>query len=167
MNKVIIIGRIANDVQKQTTASGIAYLRLTVAVDRDYKTQDGKEITDFVPVVVWRGNAEFLAKYASKGSRIAVEGSFTTNSFRNAQGQNVFSNEVSSERVQLLETKQESELRRTNTASNSSYQRPASNYNSTPNTNNNFQETTFSPAPNTNKSDDEFSLDDYDNIFND
>ncbi|MGZ9413685.1 single-stranded DNA-binding protein [Mycoplasma sp. 480] len=120
MNKVILIGRIANNLELNKTKSNISYLRLTVAVSRRYSTNDGNEITDFIPVVVWRNSAEFLARNASKGSRILVEGSFATNSFVNNQGQNVTSNEVSAENVTLLESKQESENRRKNINNNPS-----------------------------------------------
>lgn len=119
MNKVLLIGRIANDLVLNKTKSNISFLRLTLAVTRKYTSNDGSEVTDFIPVVCWRGTAEFLAKNAIKGTRISVEGSFVTNNFVNSQGQNISSNEVSADNVSILESKSEIEKRKNN--SNSSH----------------------------------------------
>ena len=75
MNKVILIGNLANDPEARTTQSGISQSRFTIAVNRRFANQQGVREADFIPVVAWRQNADFCNRYLSKGRRVAVEGS--------------------------------------------------------------------------------------------
>ena len=70
LNKVVLIGRLVSEVQMRETQNGIPYTYFTLAVNRPRNNQQ----TDFVDCVAWRGTAEILDKYTSKGSLIAVEG---------------------------------------------------------------------------------------------
>lgn len=114
MNKVILVGRIATNLELQTTKSAINYLRFSLAVSRKNSNND---ITDFIPIVAWRHTANFLANNSFKGSRILVEGSFITNKYVNTQGQSVTSYEVSAENITLLETKDQTEMRKNKSGS--------------------------------------------------
>ncbi|VEU59648.1 single-stranded DNA-binding protein [Mesomycoplasma neurolyticum] len=114
MNKVIIVGRISNDLKSTLTKSNIPYLRFSVAVQRRYKNSQGNEIVDYVPIVSWNKTALYLEKNATKGVRVLVEGSFVSNSFTNSQGQRVVTNEVNAENVYILETIKDVENKRMN-----------------------------------------------------
>lgn len=81
MNKVILIGNVANDPESRTTASGIAQCSFRLAVQRRFANASGVREADFLPVVCWRQTAEFAAKYLLKGRRVAVEGSIQTRSY--------------------------------------------------------------------------------------
>ena len=70
LNKVILIGRLVSDVQLRETQNGISYTYFTLAVNRPNNNNQ----TDFIDCVAWRGTAEILDKYSSKGSLIAIEG---------------------------------------------------------------------------------------------
>lgn len=74
LNKIVIQGRLTKDPELRRTQSGTAVASATVAVDRDFKNQDGSRDTDFIPIVAWKGTGEMLAKYFSKGRMILVEG---------------------------------------------------------------------------------------------
>lgn len=74
LNRVVIQGRLCSDVELRRTNNGTAVAAVTLAVDRDFKSQDGSSETDFVPVVAWRSTAEFLSKYFTKGRMAVVEG---------------------------------------------------------------------------------------------
>ena len=74
LNKIVIQGRLTKDPELRRTQSGTAVASATVAVDRDFKNQDGSRDTDFISVVAWKGTGEMLAKYFSKGRMIVVEG---------------------------------------------------------------------------------------------
>lgn len=74
LNKIVIQGRLTKDPELRRTQSGTAVASATVAVDRDFKNQDGSRDTDFIPIVAWNGTGEMLAKYFSKGRMIVVEG---------------------------------------------------------------------------------------------
>ena len=64
-NKVILIGRLTATPEMVKTASDRSFTRVTVAVNRRYKTQNGEREADFITVVVWGRLAETLASYAS------------------------------------------------------------------------------------------------------
>lgn len=74
LNKIVIQGRLTKDPELRRTQSGTAVASATVAVDRDFKNQDGNRDKDFIPIVAWKGTGEMLAKYFSKGRMIVVEG---------------------------------------------------------------------------------------------
>ena len=74
LNKVILAGRLTRDPELRRTNSGTPVTSFTVAVDRDFKGQNGEKETDFVDIVVWRNTAEFVSKYFSKGRMAIVEG---------------------------------------------------------------------------------------------
>lgn len=74
LNKIVIQGRLTKDPELRRTQSGTAVASATVAVDRDFKNQDGSRDTDFIPIVAWKGIGEMMAKYFTKGRMIVVEG---------------------------------------------------------------------------------------------
>ena len=74
LNKIIIMGRLTRDPELRRTASSTAVAGFTLAVDRDFKSQNGEKSTDFIDVVAWRNTAEFVAKYFTKGRMAVVEG---------------------------------------------------------------------------------------------
>ena len=74
LNKVIIMGRLVKDPELRRTQSGTAVTSFRIAVDRDFKGQDGSKQADFFDVVAWRSTAEFVSKYFAKGRMAVVEG---------------------------------------------------------------------------------------------
>nr|DAF81413.1 MAG TPA: Single strand binding protein [Caudoviricetes sp.] len=74
LNRIIIQGRLTKDPELRRTQSGTAVASATVAVDRDFKNQDGSRETDFILVVAWKGTGELLARHFTKGRMIVVEG---------------------------------------------------------------------------------------------
>ena len=80
MNNVSLVGRITADPELRHTQSGIAMTRFTLAVDRRIKSGEEKQ-ADFITIVAWRQQAEFVCKYFSKGRRMAITGSIRTGSY--------------------------------------------------------------------------------------
>ena len=74
LNNIVIMGRLVRDPELRRTGSGTAVASLTLAVDRDYKSQSGEKETDFIDIVAWRSTAEFVCKYFTKGRMAVVEG---------------------------------------------------------------------------------------------
>ena len=74
LNRIILMGRLTRDPELRRTGNGTAVASFSLAVDRDYKSQDGERETDFIDVVAWRSTAEFISKYFSKGRMAVVEG---------------------------------------------------------------------------------------------
>jgi single-strand DNA-binding protein len=91
------------------TPSNIAVATFTLAVNRDYKSENGEREADFINVVLWRQAAENLANWAKKGAQIGITGRIQTRSYDNQQGQRVYVTEVVAERFQLLESRGESQ----------------------------------------------------------
>lgn len=81
MNKVIIMGRLTANPELRQSRSGVSNLRFTVAVNRNFKNQNGEYDADFISCVAFKQRAEFIARYFSKGSMICVEGSLRTGSY--------------------------------------------------------------------------------------
>ena len=103
LNKVVLIGRLTKDPDLRYTQSGIAVARFTLAVDRGFKNQDGEKQADFIPITVWRGQAENCAKYLAKGRLVAVAGRIQTGSYETPDGQRRYTTEVVADEVRFLE----------------------------------------------------------------
>lgn len=102
LNKVVLIGRLIKDPDLRYTTSGIAVARFTLAVDRGFKNQDGEKQADFIPITVWRTQAENCAKYLGKGRLVAVSGRIQTGSYEK-DGQRHYTTEVVADEVRFLE----------------------------------------------------------------
>lgn len=82
MNQVNLLGRLTADPELRQTQSGIASCRFTIAVNRRFKNDNGEYDADFITCVAWRQTAEFVSRYFSKGSMIAVSGSLRTGKYQ-------------------------------------------------------------------------------------
>ena len=109
MNKAILVGNLTRDPEQRTTGSGISVTSFTVAVQRRFKSQDGQQQADFIPVVCWRGLAENVAKYCSKGSKVGVVGTIQTRNYDDANGIRRYVTEVIADEVEFLNSKRESQ----------------------------------------------------------
>ena len=125
INTVTLVGRLANDVDLRYTRSGTAVGQFRLAVNRTFTNQAGEREADFISCVIWRKAAETLTKYARKGSLIGLTGHIQTRNYDNAQGQRVYVTEVVIENYQLLESKEVSEQRRSNTSTPATFDQPA------------------------------------------
>ena len=105
MNKVFLIGNLTKDPELATTASGISVARFTLAVSRKFKNADGEYETDFLNVVVWRGQAENCHKYLRKGSKVAVVGAIQARSYDAQDGTKKYVTDIVAEEVEFLSTK--------------------------------------------------------------
>lgn len=104
INNVVLVGRLTRDVDLRYTSNGTAYASFTLAVERNFKNQNGEKETDFINCAMWRKAAENLANYTKKGSLIGVEGRIQTRNYDNQQGQRVYVTEVLAEKFSFLES---------------------------------------------------------------
>jgi single-strand DNA-binding protein len=105
LNRVVLIGRLTQDPElRYTPTSGVAVASFTLAVNRMVR-QQGQQEADFIPIVVWRTQAENCAKYLGKGSLVAVEGRLQIRKYEDREGQRRTAAEVVAERVQFLDTR--------------------------------------------------------------
>jgi single-strand DNA-binding protein len=106
LNRVILIGRLANDPELKYTPSGIAVANFTLAVNRAPNSQGERE-ADFVPIVVWRQSAEFAANYLTKGRMVAVDGRLQIRSWVAQDGTRRKQAEVVAENLKSLDRPKE------------------------------------------------------------
>lgn len=104
INLCVLIGRTTRDPELRRTGNGTAVTSFTLAVNRDFKTNDGQE-ADFIQCVAWKKTAELLEQYVHKGDKIAVNGSIRTRNYEDSHGRTVYITEVLVNHVEFLETK--------------------------------------------------------------
>jgi single-strand DNA-binding protein len=105
LNRVVLVGRLTRDPELRYTPNGIAVASITLAVNRPFSNQQGKNEADFINIVVWRKQAENVANYLHKGSLTGVDGRLQSRSYENNEGKKVFITEVVADSVQFLESK--------------------------------------------------------------
>ncbi len=105
LNKVMIIGNLGRDPEMRYTPSGQAVTQFTVAVNRNYKGQDGawQEETEWFRVVAWGPLAERTAEYLRKGRKVYVEGRLQTRQWEDQQGQKRYTTELVANTVTALD----------------------------------------------------------------
>jgi single-strand DNA-binding protein len=105
VNKIVLVGRITRDLELRYTPNNQAVTSFSIAVNRSFKdsqTGDWREITSFVPIVVWARQAEIACDKLKKGSLVYVEGRLQSRSWETKQGEKRSMLEVISERIQFL-----------------------------------------------------------------
>lgn len=105
LNNLTLVGRMTKDAEVKQTSSGQLVASFTLAVNRNFKNQNGEREADFINCVAWRKTAEIIGDYTSKGSLIGVTGRIQTRNYENQQGHRVYVTEVIAEQVALLESK--------------------------------------------------------------
>jgi len=104
MNVVVLMGRLAADPELKTTQSGKSVTSFRIAVNRRYE----KNAADFIDIVVWEKTAEFVTRYFSKGSMIAVQGRIQTRNYEDKNGNKRTAFEVVADNVSFTGGKSES-----------------------------------------------------------
>ena len=107
LNKIILMGRLTRDPELRRTQTGTAVTSFSLAVDRDFKSQNGAKETDFIDIVAWRGTAEFVSKYFTKGRMAVVEGRLQIRDWTDRDGGKRRSAEVIADNVYFGDSKRE------------------------------------------------------------
>ena len=106
LNDTAIMGRLTADPELRRTGTGTAVCSFTLAVERDGKPgEDGRRITDFIDCVAWRGTAEFLCKYFSKGRLVVAAGRIQTRTWKDKQDQTRKSTELNASTLYFGDSK--------------------------------------------------------------
>ena len=104
MNRAILVGNLTRDPALRATTSGVAVCSFTIAINRRFANQNGEREADFIPIVVWRGQAESCGRYLHKGSKVAVCGTIQTRSYDAQDGTRRYVTEVVADEVEFLTT---------------------------------------------------------------
>ena len=107
LNKVMIMGNLARDVELRHSQSGLPVANMTVATNESYTDKEGNKVdkAEFHRVTMFQRTAENCANFLSKGSLVYVEGSLTTRKWQDQQGQDRYTTEIKADRVQFLDRK--------------------------------------------------------------
>lgn len=105
MNSCVLTGRLVADPELRTTPSGLSVCRFRIAVDRPFQKSGEERKADFIDIVAWRSNADFVTKYFRKGSMIAVQGSLQTNNYEDKNGNKRTSYEIVADRTEFCGSK--------------------------------------------------------------
>lgn len=104
INRVILVGRITKDPEIKSTQSNIPVVSFTLAVNRQFTDQSGEKQADFIQCVIWRKQAENLARFVKKGALLGIEGRIQTRQYESDNGTK-YVTEVVCDSVQFLESK--------------------------------------------------------------
>lgn len=106
MNRIILSGRLTKDVELKTTQNNVSVLTNTIAVRKDFKKEDGTYDSDFINVVAYRNNADYISKYFNKGDKVLISGRLNTRSYADKDNKKVYVSEVVIETIESLTSKQ-------------------------------------------------------------
>ena len=109
LNKVILMGRITQDLEVKQTPNGVSVLSFTVAVQRSFARQGEERQTDFINCVAWRQQAEFIGRNFRKGRMIAIEGNLRTRTYDDKNGTKHYVTEVYVDNVSFTGEKADTE----------------------------------------------------------
>lgn len=120
LNVVAIIGRMVKDPELKTTNSGKSVCSFRIANDSGYKDASGQSQTNWLDVTAWGKTAEFVCKYLTKGSLIAIDGRLQTRQYQDKNGQNRTAVEIVAQNASFCGSKES-----TSPAPQNAAQRPA------------------------------------------
>lgn len=133
LNRIVLMGRLTRDPELRRTQSGTAVVSFSIACDRDYAAQGAERETDFIDIVAWRGTAEFVEKYFSKGRMIVVVGRLQKRNYTDKDGNKRSAVDIIAENVYFGDSKKDGE-----TSDNASA--PSTGYAASPSQNNGYAE---------------------------
>lgn len=105
LNRICIMGRLTAAPELRYTQQNTPVASFTLAVDRDFQSGGSEKQTDFIPCVAWRGTAEFVSKYFTKGSMAAVSGRLQLRDWTDKDGNKRRTAEVVADNIYFGESK--------------------------------------------------------------
>ena len=102
LNKVVLAGHLTATPELRQTPNGVSVTSFSIAINRRFSknsegTQNQNANVDFINLVAWRNQADFITRYFKKGSAICVTGSLQTRNWTDQQGAKRYSTEVLAE----------------------------------------------------------------------
>ena len=109
-NIILLVGRLTKNIELRYTESEKAIGNFTIAVNRDYKNQNGEYETDFFNCVVYGKVAETMQQYTQKGDLVGVRGRLQNRNYEDKEGKKHYVTEVITEKLTFLsKTKEKNE----------------------------------------------------------
>lgn len=104
VNKVILVGNVGNDPEVKYLEGGTPVAKFSLATSESYKNKAGDRVssTEWLNIIAWRGLAEVIEKYVTKGKQLYVEGKITTRSWEDKDGVKRYTTEIVANTIQML-----------------------------------------------------------------
>ena len=109
INRIVLIGRLTANPELRFTTSNNAVTTFSIAVDRNFKNEDGNKEADFINIVAWNKKAELIHQYLKKGDRVGIGGRLQVRKYQNERGENRYVTEVVADEVEFLNSKKPEE----------------------------------------------------------
>lgn len=110
-NKVILIGNMTADPELKQTAGGVSVCSFSIAVNRQFaKADQGQQSVDFINIVTWRQQAEFVSRYFKKGNPILICGQLQTRNWTDNSGQKRYATEVIADEVSFVANRENGDV---------------------------------------------------------
>lgn len=107
LNIVAIMGRLVADPELRTTTQGNSVCSFRIACDRSYAQQGQERQADFIDIVAWRQQADFVSRYFQKGSMIAIDGRLQTRNYQDKNGNSRTAVEVVANNISFAGSKRQ------------------------------------------------------------
>ena len=107
------IGNVGRDIESTFSSGGVQIANFSIACGDDYKDKQGQKVeqTEWVNCVAFGKSAEVLCQYAGKGSKLYVEGKFTTQEYTGSDGIKRWSTKIKVSDFEFLTPKGDSQPR--------------------------------------------------------
>ena len=128
LNKIIIMGRLAKDPELRRTQSGVSVTSFRIACDRNFVQQGQERQADYIDIVAWRGQADFVSKSFQKGSLVAVTGSLQSRNYKDKNGNSRTAVEVLADQINFAGPKKAQQVDDGGEAPPKDYREPAPAY---------------------------------------
>lgn len=106
MNKTFLLGRLTKDAELKKTTQGTSVTAFSLAVNRNFKDENGETKADFLDIVAWDRTAEAICNNTKKGHRLLIEGRTEKRSYETSNGETRWVTEIIAERVEFIEPKE-------------------------------------------------------------
>lgn len=102
-NKVVLLGRIASDIEMRSTTAGQSVCTFRLATNRVWKDKSGekREESQFHNIVLWGRQAENASQFLGKGSLVLIEGRLQNRSWEDKTGNKRYITEIIGENFQM------------------------------------------------------------------
>ena len=96
LNRVQLLGNLGADSELRTSSGGTAILSFRVGCSESYldRNKQRQQKTEWVSCTLFGKRAEGLAQYMTKGTRVFLEGSISTSSYEDRNGNKKYSTKV-------------------------------------------------------------------------
>lgn len=102
MNQVGLVGRLTRDPELRKISENRVQTSFSIAINRNFRNNQGSVDADFVPCVAWGRLAERIVKYCGKGSLVGINGRLQSRSYMNRDNLKVYTVEVVVDDVRFI-----------------------------------------------------------------